>query len=52
MVKYHGVLKKANHGIPYIYHTQYMNKPGLPQFTIYSRCLQFDWVFSRNENSW
>ena len=24
MVKYHGVLKRVNHGIPYNYHAQYI----------------------------
>ena len=30
----HGVLKQAYHGMPYHYHTQYMNMHGLPQFTV------------------
>ena len=34
MVEYHGVLKQVNHGIPYNYHTQYMKKHGLPQYTV------------------
>ena len=51
MVKYHGVLKQVNYGIPYNYHTQYMNNHGISWYNMVYHvipCYIFIRVFSTN----